>query len=103
MICRYQFRYLPAPKTVDRSKQIISNRRSNPTNHERTYPLLGELPSPLVLCVPQEFNDAALIGGKTGDLADNVADEGSPTGGTALGAADTGLGGVKGGGFLLAH
>lgn len=67
---------------------------------DSTYSLLGKLTGPLVLSVPQQLDDAALIRGKTGDFADDVTDEGSAAGGTALGTADTVLGGVEGGGFL---
>lgn len=66
----------------------------------RTYPLLSELTSTLVLSVSQEFDDTALIGGKTDNLTSDVTNKGSTAGGLALGAADTGLGGVEGGGFL---
>lgn len=67
---------------------------------EGTEPLLGELTSTLVLSVSQEFDDTALIGGKTDNLTSDVTNKGSTAGGLALGAADTGLGGVEGGGFL---
>ena len=66
----------------------------------KTYPLLSELTSALVLSVSQKFDDTALIGGKTDNLAGDLADEGSAAGRLALGAADLGLGGVEGGGFL---
>ena len=66
-----------------------------------TYPLLGKLPGPLVLSVPQQFNDTALIGSKTDNLAGNFADERGTARGLALGAADPVLGGVKRGRFLL--
>ena len=80
--------------------------QAEPTNqsptiqHRKTYPLLSKLPGALVLSVSQKFNDTALIGGKTGDLADDVTDEGSAACRVALGAADTGLRGVEGGSFL---
>ena len=67
---------------------------------EGTEPLLSELTSALVLSVSQEFDDTALIGGKTDNLAGDLADEGSAAGRLALGAADLGLGGVEGGGFV---
>lgn len=63
------------------------------------YSLLGELAGTLVLGVPQQFDDTALIGGETGDLLDDVADKGGAAGETALGAADAGLG-LDRGGFL---
>lgn len=65
-----------------------------------TYTLLSELAGTLVLGVPQQLNDAALIGGETDDLAGDVADELSAAGRLALGTADLGLGGVEGSGFL---
>jgi hypothetical protein len=66
----------------------------------QTYPLLSELPGALVLSVPQKFNDTALIRSETDDLTGDVANESGAAGGLALGAADAGLGGVEGGGFL---
>lgn len=66
----------------------------------KTYPLLSDLPGALVLSVPQEFNDTALIGSETDDFTGDVANESGAAGGLALGAADPVLGGVKGGGFL---
>jgi hypothetical protein len=66
----------------------------------KTYSLLSELSSPLVLCVPQQFNDAALIWGETSDFLHDVPDESSAAGEVSLGAGDTGLG-LVGGGFLL--
>lgn len=66
-----------------------------------TYALLGELAGTLVLSVPQQLNDAALIGGKTDDLTSDVPDELSAAGRLALGTADLVLGGVEGSGFLL--
>ena len=72
-----------------------------PEPHGRkTYSLLRELTGALVLSVSQEFDDTALIGGKTDNLAGDLADEGSAAGRLALGAADLGLGGVERGGFL---
>jgi hypothetical protein len=100
LICRIS-KNLKISSRIQIHHSTRSSKRSNPTSQWQTYPLLGELASPLILGVPQEFDDAALIRGKTGDLADNVADKGSAAGGTALGAADTVLGGVEGGGFLL--
>lgn len=44
---------------------------------EVTNSLLGELPGTLVLRVPQQFNNATLVGCETGDLLDDFADEGS--------------------------
>jgi hypothetical protein len=63
------------------------------------HSLLGELAGTLVLGVPQQLDDTALIGGETGDLLDDVADKGGAAGETALGAADAGLG-LNRGGFL---
>lgn len=65
-----------------------------------TYALLSELAGTLVLGVPQQLNDAALIGGETDDLTSDVADELSAAGRLALGTADLVLGGVEGSGFL---
>ena len=78
----------------------IGNSKSKPTR-QLTYPLLGELTSALVLSVSQEFNDTALIGGKTDNFAGDLADESGAAGRLALGAADFGLGGVERCGFLL--
>lgn len=69
-------------------------------HHAKTYPLLGELTSALVLSVSQEFDDAALIGGKTDNLAGDLTNESGTAGRLALGTADPGLGGVKRGGLL---
>jgi len=65
-----------------------------------TYALLSELAGTLVLGVPQQFNDAALIGSETGDLTGDFADERSAAGRLALGTANPALGGVEGSGFL---
>ena len=43
--------------------------------NKRTYPSLGELSCALVLAVPQQFDDTALIRGETRDFADNLADK----------------------------
>lgn len=67
---------------------------------EKTYSLLRELTSTLVLSVSQEFDDTALIGGKTDNLAGDLTDESGAAGGLTLGAADAVLGGLEGGGFL---
>lgn len=53
------------------------------------YPLLRELPGTLVLGVAEQFDHAALIRGETGDLLDEVADEGGTLGEMTLGAGDT--------------
>ena len=42
----------------------------------KTYSALGELSGALVLAVAQQFDDAALVWGKTRDLTNDVADEG---------------------------
>ena len=42
---------------------------------KRTESLLRQLARALVLAVPQQFDDAALIWGKARDFADNLADE----------------------------
>lgn len=64
-----------------------------------TYSLLGELPGTLVLGVPQQFDNATLVGSKTSNLFDDFTDKGSAAGKTALAAADTGFR-LDGGGFL---
>lgn len=66
----------------------------------RTYSLLRELTSTLVLSVSQEFDDAALIGGKANNLAGDLTDESGAARRLTLGAADAVLGGLEGGGFL---
>lgn len=65
-----------------------------------TYALLSKLTGTLVLGVPQQFDDAALIGSKTDDLTGDVTDERSAAGRLALGAANLVLRGVEGSGFL---
>ena len=42
---------------------------------EGTEPLLRQLARTLVLAVPEQFDDAALVGGQAGDFADDLADE----------------------------
>ena len=42
---------------------------------ERTKSLLRQLSCALVLAVPQQFDDTALIRGETRDFADNLADK----------------------------
>lgn len=64
-----------------------------------TYPLLGKLPRTLILRVAQQFDYASLIGGKAGDLLDDVPDKGRTAGEAALGAADA-RAQLDGGGFL---
>jgi hypothetical protein len=66
-----------------------------------TYALLSELAGTLVLGVAQEFDDAALVGSEADNLLGDLADESGAAGRLANGAADAGLGGVQGGGFLL--
>ena len=63
------------------------------------YSLLGELAGTLVLGVPQQFDNTALIRGETGNLLDDVTDKGGAAGETALAAADASLG-LDRGGFL---
>lgn len=92
--------YFPPKKPNRPNEQQDKNHRTIHTTGTKTYPLLSELTSALVLSVSQEFDDTALIGGKTDNLAGDLADEGSAAGRLALGAADLGLGGVEGGGFL---
>lgn len=82
------------------NERATGHRTNRPSQPSRTYPLLSELTGALVLSVSQEFDDTALIGGKTDNLAGDLTDEGSAAGRLALGAADLGLGGVEGCGFL---
>ena len=58
----------------------------------KTYSLLGQLPRALVLGVSEQFDDAALVGGKTGDFADDITHERGALAEVALGARDTGGG-----------
>lgn len=67
---------------------------------QKTYSLLSQLSRPLILAVPQQFDDTTLIGGKTGDFADNIADEGGALAQVALVAGDAG-GGLDWCDFLL--
>lgn len=60
-------------------------------------PLLRQLAGTLVLGVAQQLNDATLVGGKAGNLLDDVADEGGALAQVALGARDTGLDNAGGG------
>lgn len=41
-----------------------------------THSLLGQLAGTLVLAVAQQLNDAALVGGETSNLLNDVTDEG---------------------------
>ena len=66
---------------------------------EGPEPLLREFPCSLVLGVSQQFNDTALIWGKTGDFLNDITDELSATGKMALCPRDSGLGSV-GSGFM---
>lgn len=64
-----------------------------------SYSLLSELSGTLVLGVPQQFNDTALIWGESGNLLDNFTDEGGAAGEGSLGSGDTGAS-LDDGGFL---
>lgn len=64
-----------------------------------SYSLLSELSGTLILGVPQQFNDAALIWGKSRDLLDNFTDESGAAGEGSLGSGDTGAS-LDDGGFL---
>jgi len=64
---------------------------------EGTEPLLRELAGTLVLGVAEQLNDTALVGSKTGNLLDNVADEGGALAHLALGAGDARLDDASGG------
>jgi len=57
---------------------------------KETYPALGELSGALVLAVAQQFDDTALVWGKTGDLTDDVADKGGALAEVTLHARDAG-------------
>ena len=65
----------------------------------KTYSLLCQLPRALVLGVSEQFDDAALVGGETGDFADDVTHERGALAEVALGARDAG-GGLDRGDFL---
>lgn len=66
---------------------------------ESTEPLLGELTGALVLGVTQQLNNATLVWGEAGDLADDVPHKRSALGDLALERRDAGLGNT-GGGFV---
>ena len=53
-----------------------------------TYPLLGQLSRPLVLAVPQQFDDASLVWCQAGDFLDDFADELRALCEVAFGAGD---------------
>ena len=57
----------------------------------KTYPLLRELSSALILAVSQQFNNSALIRGKTSDLLDDVADESGALGEVTFSSGDARL------------
>lgn len=63
----------------------------------KTYSLLGELAGTLVLGVAEQLDAAALVGGETGDLLDDVADERGALAQVTLGAGDSGLDDAGGG------
>ena len=54
-----------------------------------TYPLLRQLSRPLILAVPQQFDDSSLIRSQTSDFLDNFADEQSALCEVAFGSGDT--------------
>ena len=56
-----------------------------------TYSLLSQLSSPLVLAIPQQFDDTTFIGCETGDFFDNVTDELGAFGEVAFGAGGAGF------------
>jgi hypothetical protein len=62
-----------------------------------SYLFLRELTRALVLAVAEQFDDAALIGGKASNLLDEVTDESGPLAEVALGAAHAGLADAGGG------
>jgi hypothetical protein len=64
---------------------------------KKTYSLLGELAGTLVLGVAEQLDAAALVGGETGDLLDDVADERGALAQVTLGAGDSGLDDAGGG------
>ncbi len=51
-----------------------------------THPLLCQLARPLVLAVPQQLNNAALVRGEAGNLLDDLAHESGALAQVALGA-----------------
>ena len=65
----------------------------------RTYPLLRQLSRPLVLAVPQQFNDSSLIRRQPSHLLDDLTNESSALAQVALGAGDARFA-DEGGGFL---
>lgn len=101
--------FLPRPQTSLTKPNLSSIRYSQPvrkpdrhdtatiTDKAETYirgswvahSLLSQLSRALILQIPQQFNDAALIRGKTSDFLDDVADEGGTAGEGTLSAGDT--------------
>jgi hypothetical protein len=63
-------------------------RSRQPRKSAQTYPLLGQLSRPLVLAIPQQFDDSSLVRCETSDFLDDFTDEGCALGEVALGAGD---------------
>ena len=59
--------------------------------NDKTYPLLSQLSSSLVLAVSQQFDDTTFIRGETSDFLDDVTDELGALGEVAFCAGGTGL------------
>ena len=72
------------------STSLLETCATNGGLRSKTYPLLGELSCALVLGVSEQFDDTALVGGETGDFADDVTHERGALAEVALGAGDAG-------------
>lgn len=62
-----------------------------------THPLLCQLAGTLVLAVPQQLDNTALVGGEASDLLDNVTNKSGALAQVALGAGHTGLDNARSG------
>jgi hypothetical protein len=80
-------------------KQTYTKPGGRKQKNVKTYSLLSQLSRALVLGVSEQFDDAALVGGETSDLTNDVADEGGALAEVALVAGDT-SGGLDWGDFL---
>jgi hypothetical protein len=81
-----QFAIMTSPTFAGLKRPLYVSSRSR---WDKTYSLLCQLPRALVLGVSEQFNDTALVGGETGDLAHDIADERGALAEVALGAGDT--------------
>jgi hypothetical protein len=89
----------PIHKTVNRMHRGISPQIEGRDMRTQTYPLLRQLSRPLVLRVPQQLDNTALIRSKAGNLLDDLTNECSAAGDVTLSTADSWLG-IDGSGFL---